>query len=83
MVEVGTFHAKTHLTQLLDRVSKGERVVITRRGKAIAMLVPPETATATDVAAVVREMLSHRDQHGPKLGRGLSIRKLVEEGRRF
>jgi prevent-host-death family protein len=83
MVEVGTFHAKTHLTQLLERVSKGERVVITRRGKPIAMLVPPETVTATDVTAVVRDMLSHRDQHGPKLGRGLSIRKLVEEGRRF
>ena len=83
MVEVGTFEAKTHLTRLLERVAKGERVVITRRGKPVAMLVPPETKVETDVAAVVGDMLAHRDQHGPKLGRGLSIRKLIEEGRRF
>lgn len=83
MVEVGTFEAKTHLTQLLERVAKGERIVITRRGKPVAMLVPPEARPQTDVSAVVRDMLAFRDQQGPKLGRGLSIRKLVEEGRRF
>ena len=83
MVEIGTFEAKTHLTQLLDRVAKGERIMITRRGKPIAMLVPPESPVATDVAAVVQDMLALRDQQGPKLGRGLTVRKLIEEGRRF
>lgn len=83
MIEVGTFEAKTHLTQLLERVAKGDRVVITRRGKPVAMLVPPEEDKGTDVAAIVRSMLAHRDEQGPKLGRGLSIRQLIEEGRRF
>lgn len=83
MVEIGTFEAKTHLTQLLDRVAKGERIMITRRGKPIAMLVPPESPVATDVAAVVQDMLALRDQQGPKLGRRLTVRKLIEEGRRF
>lgn len=83
MIEVGTFEAKTHLTQLLERVAKGDRVVITRRGKPVAMLVPPEEDKVTDVAAIVRSMLSLRDEQGPKLGRGLSIRQLIEEGRRF
>lgn len=83
MIEVGTFEAKTHLTQLLERVAKGDRIVITRRGKPVAMLVPPEVERETDVAAVVRGMLAQRDQQGPKLGRGLSVRQLIDEGRRY
>ena len=37
---VGAFEAKTHLAALLDRVERGEEVVITRRGKPVARLVP-------------------------------------------
>lgn len=39
MIEVGSFEAKNTLSALLDRVAKGEEVVITRRGKPIARLV--------------------------------------------
>ena len=42
MATVGTFEAKTHLTHLLERVAKGERIIITNRGKPVAMLVPLE-----------------------------------------
>jgi prevent-host-death family protein len=83
MTTVGTFHAKTHLAQLLERVERGERVTITRRGKPIAMLVPAETPEPVDVGEVVRRMLAVRDASGPRLGPGLSIRELREEGRRF
>lgn len=37
---VGAFEAKTKLSELLDRVEKGEEIVITRRGKTIAKLAP-------------------------------------------
>lgn len=40
MTEVGTFEAKNKLSELLDRAERGERVVITRRGKPVAELVP-------------------------------------------
>ena len=40
MKEVGTFEAKTHLSALLDEVARGAEVVITRRGVAVARLVP-------------------------------------------
>lgn len=43
---VGVHEAKTHLSRLLDQVSGGEEVVITRRGEGIARLVP-ELGTAT------------------------------------
>jgi len=40
MIEVGAFEAKNTLGSLLDRVERGEEVVITRHGKPVARLVP-------------------------------------------
>ncbi|MCW3018078.1 MAG: prevent-host-death family protein [Solirubrobacterales bacterium] len=37
---VGVHEAKTHLSRLLEEVAAGEEVVITRRGEAVASLVP-------------------------------------------
>ena len=39
MHEVGAFEAKNTLGSLLDRVERGEEVVITRHGKPVARLV--------------------------------------------
>lgn len=39
-MEVGAFEAKNTLGSLLDRVERGEEIVITRRGKPVARLVP-------------------------------------------
>ena len=83
MTTVGTFEAKTHLTQLLGRVARGERILITNRGQPVAMLVPPEPGARGNVAEVVREMLAARDSHGPTLGKNLTARQMREEGRRF
>jgi prevent-host-death family protein len=38
--EVGAFEAKNTLGTLLDRVERGEEIVITRHGKPVARLVP-------------------------------------------
>jgi prevent-host-death family protein len=40
MTEVGAFEAKNMLSALLDRVERGEEIVITRHGKPVARLVP-------------------------------------------
>ena len=40
MIKVGAFDAKTHLSSLLDKVSRGAEVLITRRGRPIARLIP-------------------------------------------
>lgn len=39
--QIGIFETKTHLSALLDRVARGERFTITRRGKPVAELIPP------------------------------------------
>ena len=49
MREIGAFEAKSKLGQLLDWVEAGEEVVITRRGKVVARLVPPDMPTTASV----------------------------------
>jgi prevent-host-death family protein len=44
MREVGAFEAKTHLSALLEAVEADEEVLITRRGKPVARLVPARPA---------------------------------------
>jgi prevent-host-death family protein len=80
MREIGAFEAKTKLGQLLDWVEAGEEVIITRRGKAVARMVPPGSATVDrertqGVARRIREM-----RKGVTLG-GLSLKGLINEGR--
>lgn len=40
MHKIGAFEAKNTLGSLLDRVERGEQILITRHGKAVARLVP-------------------------------------------
>ncbi|MFO8070971.1 MAG: type II toxin-antitoxin system prevent-host-death family antitoxin [Polyangia bacterium] len=41
--EIGVFDTKTHLSDILRRVSQGERFYITRRGERVALLGPVES----------------------------------------
>jgi prevent-host-death family protein len=38
--EIGAFEAKTHFSQLLKEVEKGNVIHVTRRGKPVAVLAP-------------------------------------------
>ena len=40
MTSVNIHEAKTHLSRLLARVERGERIVIGRAGKPVAVLIP-------------------------------------------
>jgi prevent-host-death family protein len=42
MMIVNVKEARSNLSRLLDKVSRGEEVVVTRHGKKIGCLVPPE-----------------------------------------
>lgn len=79
MDSVGSFHAKTHLSALLERVANGEEITITRRGRPVARLVPVTRAGAARASAAVQQLKILRS--GNRL-RGLSIRKLRDQGRR-
>jgi prevent-host-death family protein len=80
MKTVGAFEAKTHLNELLQKVSKGETIRITLRGVPIAKLIPDDEGERKDLKEVVREIREIRK--GASLG-GLAIRELINEGRRY
>jgi prevent-host-death family protein len=52
--EIGAFDAKTRLSEILRKVSQGERFTITHRGKPVANLVPvgPDRSAAKVAEAV-------------------------------
>ena len=79
MREIGAFEAKNKLGTLLDWVANGEEVLITRHGKAVARLVPAETASDRSKAKQAAASIRAR-RVGASLG-GLRIKDLVDEGR--
>ena len=82
MESVGSFEAKTHLPQLLERVAQGEEFTITKHGKPVARLVPVSTARPKpDVRQVIEELKAF--SKGKTLGEDITIRDLIEDGRRF
>jgi len=79
MGTVGAYEAKTHLPKLLERVIKGERITITKHGVPVAVLQPPLPLRKTEPGKVIAELREFREKHTL---RGLSIRDMIDEGRR-
>jgi len=78
---VGAFDAKTHLSDLLDRVARGEKITITRHGVPAAMLVPiSETRKRLTHAEIVSRMRALRSRVKPDT---MTVRDMIKEGRRF
>lgn len=62
MKQIQASAAKARLAELLDEVERGETIVITRHGKAIARLVPNEEARRADARRAmdgIKEMRKH------------------------
>jgi prevent-host-death family protein len=80
MTLVGSHEVTTRFPELLERVTRGEKVLITEGGKPVAVLSPP--SGEDDVRRVIEEFMAYSRQQGRTLA-GLSPRELIEEGRRF
>ena len=81
MKTVGAFEAKTHLSDLLDRASKGETITITRHGVPAARLVPVQgpvkKLTHQEIVEGMRAL--RRQVKADKM----SVREMVQQERRF
>lgn len=64
MREIAASAAKTHLPQLLDEVERGETVVITRHGRAIARLVPEAERRQAEIARAIDDIRAMRGRNG-------------------
>lgn len=84
MSTVTAFEAKTRFGELLERVSKGEEVVITRHDKPVARLVPEGVHRLDDVRRSVEGL---RDLQRQIRGRSKArladheVRAAIEKGR--
>jgi prevent-host-death family protein len=74
---VGIFEAKNRLSELVSQAERGERVLLTRNGRPVAEIVPISTDKKKAESAM-KWILSRRWHL-----RGLSIKDLVNEGRRL
>lgn len=84
MTRVTAFEAKTRLGELLDRVSRGEEVLITRRDKPMARLVPFGVPDLEEVRRAVAGLKELQREIARESNAGLTdqeVRAAIEEGR--
>ena len=81
MREIQASEAKTHLARLLDEVERGETIVITRHGRAIARLVPDTARRAAEIRAAIDDLKALRRSMPPLTA--AEQRALIEDGRKY
>jgi prevent-host-death family protein len=84
-MKIGIYEAKTHFAQLIERVERGERVIITKRGKAVAEVRPPADAPSSAEFDRAIARLEERRRNRPGRRRRLTAAEIVaarSEGRR-
>lgn len=60
MREIGAFDAKNKLGSLLDWVERGEEILITRRGRPVAKLVPAQAVSDREKAQAAANRIRAR-----------------------
>jgi prevent-host-death family protein len=87
MASVTAFEAKTRFGKLLERVARGEEIVITRHEKPIARIIPEGRRNLDDVRDAVAGLRQLRSEIATRIGpkaklTRTQIKSLIEAGRR-
>lgn len=80
MRAISAFDAQAHLSRLLDEVVEGETITVTKNGVPIAQLIPAPEVRQRSTREVIAALKEFR--RGKTLD-GVSVRELIEEGRRY
>jgi prevent-host-death family protein len=81
MREIQASEAKAHLPQLLDDVERGETLIITRHGRAIARIVPEVDRRQEEVDKAVAGIRALRQRNAR-----VTVEELLsarDEGRKY
>lgn len=85
MATITAFEAKTRFGELLERVARGEEIVITRHDKPVARIIPEGTTRLAEVQAAVRGLRALQQEIGKRKGfkpiSDKEIRDAKNEGR--
>lgn len=80
MKKIGAFEAKNRLSELLDAAENGETVMITKHGRPVARLSPVDDVDRAKVREAIEWLKDFRSKHPL---RGLKIKDLINEGRKY
>ncbi len=80
MSEIGAFEARKNLSRLLKRVQAGERFVITKHNRPVAELIPLRPRDAGRIRAAIDSLKAFQETRSLA---GLSVRQMIEEGRKY
>lgn len=80
MREIQASEAKAHLPQLLDDVERGETLIITRHGRAIARIVPEANQRREEIDKAIDSIVNLRKRTGKITV--AEIRSARDEGRK-
>jgi prevent-host-death family protein len=87
MSTVTALEAKTRFGELLDRVARGEEIVITRHDKPVARIVPEGRNSLESVQRAVQNIRALRLEIAQRKGfkpiTDKEIRDAINEGRRW
>jgi prevent-host-death family protein len=78
--EIGIFEAKTNLSQIIENVENGAEVIITKRGKPVAKIVPIEQKKKMTRKEAVEKMIELRKNYKGEFGS--DILEMIDDGRR-
>jgi prevent-host-death family protein len=82
--DFGSADAKARFSELLARVEAGETITIRRHGRPVAKLVPVQPELSPEEKRAAHDKwVEYRRQHKITLGPDLTIKQLIEEGRRY
>ena len=76
---IGAFEAKNTFSELLDQVSRGAEITITKHDRPVARLVPASAAGARERKKAAAELRAMSQRYSLK---GFSARELIEAGRK-
>ncbi len=78
MDKIGAYEAKTHLPKLLNKVSKGEKFIITKHGVPVAILSPYDAKNKYASSTTIERLKQFRKN---KKLQGLDLKTMIETGR--
>ncbi|OGT38177.1 MAG: prevent-host-death protein [Gammaproteobacteria bacterium RIFCSPHIGHO2_12_FULL_38_14] len=79
MQTIGAFEAKTHFSALLEKIEKGEHIIITKHGHPVAKLVPVSGSDREQSKRAIEKIKAFSRKH--TLGK-VNWKALRDEGRR-
>ncbi|PTM52311.1 type II toxin-antitoxin system Phd/YefM family antitoxin [Phreatobacter oligotrophus] len=85
MTIVGIFEAKQRLSELIDRVERGEEVRITRNGRHVVRLVPDHEETSNPGIGALQRIRARLGQPGALKGGAVTVEEVLDwrdDGRR-